>query len=271
MDGINDCILVVVTFIDKCKAKDVLLVEVEQKIKELIKGFMDSIPLSISASIYGLVYGVMACKAGLSIFDTVVMSLIVFAGASQMTAVQMIAMGSGMLSIIITVFIINLRHFLMAASISPYLKHESNKMKMVNSFFLTDESYAASYSYFQKGKATGLYFLGSGLSLYVFWSISGVIGYFFGNIISSQLNYIFDFAFVAAFIGMIVPMIKGAPVVVTVIASGVISIIGSQVLPGKWYIIIAGILGSLAGYMASELMSKNNEEDVLKEVMDCEH
>ena len=241
----------------------------EQKIKEFLKGFLDTIPLGISVSIYGVVYGVMASKAGLSIFETIAMSAFVFAGASQMTAVQMIAIGSSPVSIIITVLIINLRHFLLAASMSPYLKHESNKMKMVNSFFLTDESYAVTYSYFQGNKPTSRYFLGSSLNIYLFWGLAGFIGYFFGNIISSQLNYIFDFAFVAAFIGMIVPMVKDFPAVVTVAVSAIISIIGSQLLPGKWYIIIAGILASLAGYLVSEFNAKDTKEDVVRGGADC--
>lgn len=244
----------------------------EEKFKELVKGFIDTIPIGISVSIYGVVYGVMACKAGLSIFETIAMSVFIFAGASQMTAIQMIAIGSSPLSIIITVLIINLRHFLLAASISPYLKKESKKMKMICSFFMTDESYAVTYSHFQTGKPSGFYFLGSGLDIYVLWGASGVIGYFFGNIISSELSYIFDFAFVAAFIGMIVPMVKGFPAVVTVIASGVISIIGSKMLPGKWYILIAGILASLAGYLVSGFVDKKNiEEDVIKGEVDYEH
>ena len=241
------------------------------KTEELGKGFIDTIPLGISASIYGLVYGMMACKAGLSLFETAAMSAFVFAGASQMTAVQMIAIGSSPVSVIITVLIINLRHFLMAASISPHLKHESNKMKMVNSYFMTDESYAVAYRHYQDGRATSLYFLGSGLNIYVLWGLAGIIGYFFGNIISSQLNYIFDFAFVAAFIGMIVPMVKDFPTIVTVVVSGVISIIGSQLVSGKWYIIIAGLLASMAGYLVSSLAVKDAEMDVIKGVTDCEH
>ena len=241
------------------------------KTEEVLKGFIDTIPLGISASIYGLVYGMMACKAGLSLFETAAMSAFVFAGASQMTAVQMIAIGSSPVSVIITVLIINLRHFLMAASISPHLKHESNKMKMVNSYFMTDESYAVAYRHYQDGRATSLYFLGSGLNIYLLWGLAGIIGYFFGNIISSQLNYIFDFAFVAAFIGMIVPMVKDFPTIVTVVVSGVISIIGSQLGSGKWYIIIAGLLASMAGYLASSLAVKDAEMDVIKGAADCEH
>jgi len=249
----------------------VVTLKEQQKTVELLKGFIDTIPLGIGALIYGIVYGVMACKAGLSIFETIAMSAFVFAGASQMTAIQMIAIGSSSVSIIITVLIVNLRHFLLAASIAPYLKHESNKMKMVNSFFMTDESYAVTYSHFQGNKPSSIYFLGSGLSIYVLWVSASITGYFFGNIISSELSYIFDFAFVAAFIGMIVPMVKNFPTVVTVITSGVISIIGSQIIPGKWYIIIAGILASLAGYVASRLATKDVKEEVNKEGVDCDY
>lgn len=243
----------------------------KHKNKELVKGFVDTIPLGISVMIYGLVYGVMACKAGLSIGETAAMSAFVFAGASQMTAVQMIATGGSPISVIITVLVINLRHFLMAASISPHLKNESNKMKMANSYFMTDESYGVAYSHFQTSKPTGLYFLGSGLNIYLFWGLAGIMGYFFGNNISSELSYVFDFAFVAAFIGMVVPMIKDFPVVVTVVTAGVISVIGSNLMPGKWYIIIAGILGSVAGYWASVLKVKKVEKDVIQGGAEYEH
>jgi predicted branched-subunit amino acid permease len=78
------------------------------------------------------------------------------------------------------------------------------------------------------------------------------LGCLFGSTLPASVNYIFDFAFVAAFIGMLVPMIKDFPVVVTVIVSGIISILGAKFIPGKWYIIIAGIVASFVGYAARE-------------------
>ncbi len=244
----------------KMSKKDTVLMKSENA-KQTINGFIDTVPLGISTSIYGLVYGVMAANAGLNIFETIAMSVFVFAGASQMTAVQMIAIGSGALSIILTVFIINLRHFLMAASLAPYLKNESVTKKMITSFFMTDESYAVTYSQFQKEPPTSSYFLGSGLNIYLFWGSSGAVGYFFGNLISAQMSYVFDFAFVAAFIGMIVPMVKTKPAVVTVLVSAVISIVGSLYIPGKWYIIIAGLFASFAGFLASELIEKKKQKE----------
>jgi predicted branched-subunit amino acid permease len=222
-----------------------------KKYNELIKGFIDSIPLGISVSIYGLVYGVLGGKAGMSLFEITAMSAFVFAGASQIAFIQMFSQGANPISIILTVFIINLRHYLMAASVAPYIKDSTTKFKMLNAFFMTDESYGVTYSHFQNNKPSNLYFLGSGLNIYLFWGIAGVLGYMFGNIIPKQLNYIFDFAFAAAFISMLIPMIKDFPTVATVAASAVISILGSLYIPGKWYILIAGIGASFIGYIVS--------------------
>lgn len=241
----------------------------QTKAKEMIRGFIDTIPVGLSTSMYGVVYGVLAYNAGLSFIEAVAMSAIVFAGASQMAAAQMVAFGSSPMSIIITVLIINLRHFLLAASMSSPLRHESTKMRLVNAFFLTDESYAVAYSHFQTSPPTGWYFLGSGFNIYLLWGLSGVIGFFFGNIIPVQLSYVLEFAFVAAFIGILVPMVKDFPTLVTVIVSGVISILGSQLIPGKWYILIAGIGASLAGYLVYRLGTKS-EGAMPKEEFDYE-
>lgn len=224
--------------------------------KELRKGFIDTIPLGISVSIYGLVYGVLGGKAGLSIIEVAAMSLFVFAGASQIAAVQMIALGSNPFSIIITVLIINLRHFLLGASLSTYLKEAPIKIKMLGAFFMTDESYAVTYNHFQKNKASPEYFLGSGLNIYLFWGSAGIVGYLFGGAIPSQINFIFDFAFIAAFLGILIPMIKDLPVFLTVIAAGMISIIGCKYIPGKWYIIIAGMGASLVGLLSQILIKR---------------
>ena len=227
--------------------------------KEFIKGFVDTIPLGVSVAIYGLVYGVLGAGAGLSIFEIAAMSMFIFAGASQIAVVQMIALGSNPVSVILTVFIINLRHFLMSASISPYLSGASMKMKFFSAYFLTDESYAVTYTHFQRGKPSPAYFLGSGLNIYLFWGISGVLGVLFGSALPDSLKTVLDFAFIAAFIGMLVPMIKDLPAAVTVVVSGIVSVLGAIYIPGKWYIILAAVIASLAGYLALQVRESRNE------------
>lgn len=227
-----------------------------QWVENFLKGFISAIPLGISVFIYGIVFGVLSQKAGLSIAATLAMSLFIFAGASQMTTIQMISLGGDPFTIITTVLIINLRHFLMAASLSPYLKKVSSGVKMINAYFLTDESYAVTYSYFQQNKPSASFFLGSSLNIYMFWISATTTGFIFGNIIPAQVKYILDFAFAAAFIGMLIPLIKKFPTIVTVLTSACISIWGCLYLPGKWYIIIAVLISSFCGCLANSAKNR---------------
>ncbi|HBE76648.1 MAG TPA: branched-chain amino acid ABC transporter permease [Firmicutes bacterium] len=223
------------------------------RLKSFIKGFMVALPLGVSVFIYGIVFGVLSQKAGLSSFETLGMSCLIFAGASQITAVQMISQGGTLFTIIITVFIINLRHFLMAASLTPYLKKEPTGLKLTGAYFLTDESFAITYSHFQANKPSAFFFLGSGLNIYLFWCAATITGFLFGHLLPDQLKYVLDFAFAAAFIGMLIPLIQDFPTITAVFVSAAISIWGYRNLPGKWYIIIAVLIASLFGYLVDQL------------------
>jgi 4-azaleucine resistance transporter AzlC len=223
------------------------------RLKFFIKGFIIALPLGVSVFIYGIVFGVLSQKAGLSFFATLGMSCFIFAGASQMTAIQMISQGGNPFTIIITVFIINLRHFLMAASLTPYLKKEPTGLKLTSAYFLTDESFAITYSHFQGNNPSAFFFLGSGLNIYIFWCSATITGFLFGHLLPDQVKYILDFAFAAAFIGMLIPLIQDFATIVAVFVSAAVSIWGYRNLPGKWYIIIAVLSASFFGYLVDLL------------------
>lgn len=231
----------------------------KEQVAPFIKGFMEALPLGISVFIYGIVFGVLSQKAGLSFFATLCMSCFIFAGASQMTAVQMISSGGNPFTIIITVFIINLRHFLMAASLAPALKEKPAGFKLAGAYFLTDESYAVTYSHFRDHQPSALFFLGCGLNIYIFWAAATIAGFLFGNILPDQVKYILDFAFAAAFIGMLVPLVANFPTIIAVLSSAAISIWGSIHLPGKWYIILAVLISSFFGYGTDIFLKKITE------------
>ena len=107
-----------------------------------IRGARDIIPLLIAAAPFGIVYGALAQANGLSILATMGMSLFVFAGSSQFVAVTLIGVGAAVPIIILTVFVVNLRHMLYAVSMMPYVSQLPQKTRVLLSFWLTDESYA---------------------------------------------------------------------------------------------------------------------------------
>ncbi len=81
-----------------------------------LQGMVQAVPIVLGYIPVGFAYGVLAQKAGLSAFNTLLMSIIVYAGSAQLIAVGLVSSGLAPLSIIITTFIVNLRHMLMSAA-----------------------------------------------------------------------------------------------------------------------------------------------------------
>src|SRR5688500_13531121 len=92
---------------------------------EFINGIKDTVPMMIGAAPFGLIFGVLGFSSGLSPVAVLGFSLIVFAGSAQFIAAGLVAQGVGIGFIILTTFIVNLRHALYAASLGPYMKHLS--------------------------------------------------------------------------------------------------------------------------------------------------
>ena len=105
---------------------------------EIRAGVLATIPVGLAAAPFGMVYAVTALAAGLTPAQTLAMSLIVFAGASQFTAAGLFAAGAGPLTIIITTLIINARHLLLSASLAPHVRRAPGWLKGVLAFQLTD-------------------------------------------------------------------------------------------------------------------------------------
>ena len=223
---------------------------------ELRRGFVQTIPLGIGVTIYGLVYGMMGRQGLLPFWMIPAMSLIVFAGSSQMLAAEMVISGASPLSVMTTVLVVNLRHMVMSADMAVHVQEASAGQKALAAFFLTDEAYAVSYLRFQQEKGSVSYMLGCGLDIYLFWNLSSVAGYWFGNLVPPLLEPAFGFAMAAAFLSMLVPTVRNRPVLIAVLVSAVTAICGSLWLPGKWYILLSALTGSTAAFLAEELRNK---------------
>lgn len=227
---------------------------------DLRRGFMETIPLGIGVTIYGLVYGMLGRQGVLPFWMIPAMSLIVFAGSSQILAAEMMISGASPLSVITTVLVVNLRHVVMSADMAVHVQDEPAGKKALAAFFLTDEAYAVSYAHFQREKGTISYILGAGLDIYLFWALSSVAGYWFGNLVPPILEPAFGFAMAAAFLSMLVPAVRNIPVLSAVLVSAATAVCGSLWLPGKWYILLAAFTGSTAGFLLEECRNKRKKE-----------
>lgn len=214
-------------------------------------------PVAVSIASYGIVWGVLAGQAGLSLTEVLLMSGLVFAGASQFVALDMWSPGGlPIVSIIIAVGIINLRIMLMSATLRPLVAHLSLPRALGAMFFVSDEQWAMTMAEMRKGRGTVSFLLGTGVLSWVSWLGSTVLGRTLGAFIDDPAKYGLDFAFTATFLALLLGMWKGRGDIVPWLVAALVAIATAQLIEGNWYIIAGGLAGSLAGAIA-ETMGKH--------------
>jgi 4-azaleucine resistance transporter AzlC len=205
------------------------------------------LPLWLGAAPFGLIYAVTALSAGLTPAQTLAMSLLVFSGAAQFTAAGLFASAVAPLTIVVTTLIINARHLLLAASLAPHVRRAPAWQRALLAFHLTDESYAVGMRAFLGGAGSTAYQFGANLSMYVIWPASTAAGLLLGALIPDPAAYGLDMVFPLTFIGLLVPLLRDRVSTGVAIVAGVLTIGGALLLPGRWYILIAGVVASGVG------------------------
>ncbi len=228
--------------------------------KQTLVGARDTIPMLVGAAPFGIIFGTLAVSSGLSVAATLAMSALVFAGSAQFVAIGLIASGAGLVVILLTTFIINLRHILYSASLLPFVRHLPQRWRVPLAFWLTDESYAVVHNHYQQRELPLLhkhwYFLGSNLAMYLTWFLCTVIGVVLGHALPGMAGWGLDFAMVATFIGIVVPMLRTRPMLVAALVAAVVAVAANP-LPFKLGLMLAALLGVAAGILAERLASRS--------------
>ncbi len=216
---------------------------------EFWAGLKATMPLVLGAIPFGIIFGAVAVTSGLSAWATVAMSALVFAGSSQFIAAGLVAGGAGLAVIILTTFVVNLRHALYSASLAPHMKHLPQRWLAPLGFMLTDETYVIvveRYSRMDHSPWKHWYFLGSALIMYVNWQVCTWIGILAGHSIPNPQAWGLEFAMSVTFIGMLVPMLRQRSMVLSVLAAGSAAVLFAG-LPNNLGLIVAALAGVVMG------------------------
>lgn len=211
------------------------------------KGLRDSLPVVLGYMPVAIAYGVLAKTSGVSLLACYLMSALVYAGASQFIALNLITLGLSSSEIIITTFLVNIRHLLMSASLQPKLQ-KSKSLKAIIAFGITDEFF--SIASFTEEKLDAGYILPLEFVPYITWSAFSVLGYMLGSILPEVLKESMNIALYAMFIALIMPEIKKHHVILGLtLFSGLINAICIYLLGigSGWSLMISVILVSYAG------------------------
>jgi len=223
--------------------------------KDFQRGILATAPLLPGVVAFGLFYGMIARQVGFSPWEAWAMPAIVHAGSAQFTALGMWG-AAGALPIILTTLVINLRHMLMGASVAPYLRGLSPLGRAFLALWLTDESYALAIAAYERGHGSHHFFLGANVGIYLVWPASGLLGALLGAAIPDPSRYGLDLIFPLGFLGLLTAFLKDRRGVAVALAAGGLALLGTFLLPGKWYVIAAGLLGSSLGLLLEQASEK---------------
>jgi 4-azaleucine resistance transporter AzlC len=222
--------------------------------RDVREGIKAALPIVLGYLPVGMAYGVLARAAGLSTVETGVMSLMVFAGASQFIAVGMLSSGIATLPIILTTLAVNSRHLLMSSAIAPFFKGLSVKKVVVLSAQLTDESFAVAMADTSKMSGRPNYQIALQVTAWTVWFTGSLIGGVFGSLIDSA-SFGIPFAMTALFICLLVIQIKSRVHLAVAVAAGALALSFKGILPNNLFIVAAAIIAPLFGLALTQKRS----------------
>ena len=216
---------------------------------EFWAGARATIPLAVGAFPFGIIYGALAVNSGLTPWAAAGLSAFVFAGSSQFIAAGLVAGGAGLAVIILTTFVVNLRHALYSVTLSPHVKHLPQRWLLPLGALLTDETFVIVAERYNQPDASPYkhwYFAGSAALMYWNWQFWTWIGIFAGANIPNPEAWGLDFAMSVTFIGMVVPALRNRPAVAAVLVAGVSAVLFAG-FPNKLGLIAATLAGVVTG------------------------
>jgi 4-azaleucine resistance transporter AzlC len=212
-------------------------------------GVREAVPIVLGYVPIGFAYGVLGRTAGLPTWAIGAMCLLVYAGSAQFIAVSLLAQGAPAFTLIVTTFIVNLRHLLYSSAIAPRLERMSHGRLAFVAAELTDESFvmASRASAGRRRCLTFPFMSGLQMTAQASWTIGSVGGALAGSIVGDPTRLGLDFALVAMFLGLLALQIHGRREIVVALVAGAISL-GLKLLGvGSTGVIPATIVASLLG------------------------
>jgi predicted branched-subunit amino acid permease len=201
---------------------------------------------------FGLVAGASPVDQGLGGGVAIGFSTIVFAGASQLAAIDVLGDGGSAIVAALAAWTINLRMLLYSASLAPHLATETTGTRLGVAYLLTDQAYAVSIRRWSLGEepqeARVPYYLGGGLLLWASWQLSTIAGILIGPVVPEDVPL--EFAVPLVFLVLLIPALTSAPAIVAAVAGGLGAVVAAEAGAGTASIMVGAITGITAGTVA---------------------
>ena len=227
-----------------------------KKKENLLKGFYDVSPLLLPVIPFGIIFGAIGIELGFGPYITYATSIIIFSGASQIVFFQLLSNGASSIIAITSSSVVSTRHLLYGAVVAQYLSKLSLMWKIFLSYLLTDQAFAVSQEFFKKNSNDDYkhyHLLGAGLTLWIVWQLTTVIGILLGSIVPEELGL--SFTIPLTFLALLINYFRKIDHLIVIFLSGLSSILFYDA-PLKSYIILSCVISLFIIFLINKFQKK---------------
>ena len=200
-------------------------------------------------------FGAAASAKGLSLLEALAMSGLVYAGMSQMVALEAwpaIWTWANVASLALLTAVVNSRMVLQGAALQPWLKAHPDRFNAAHLFFLTDANWLMGSRYHAEGGRDVGVLIGAGAALWVLWIAFTLPGHLVGGLVADPKRFALDLVMPVFFAIMLVPLWKGRRAAVPWAVAGLMALVASRLLPGHLFILCGALAGMLTAALSGE-------------------
>ena len=211
--------------------------------------YSTSIGVGVATGLYGISFGALSVSAGLDIWQTQVLSLLMFSGGSQFAFVGVIAAagtgGAAVGAALVSAWLLGVRNGFYAVRMAPILK-ASGLGKLIPAMLTIDESVAVATAQTAESDQKKGFWI-TGISVFVFWNLMTLLGAILGNTIGDPKSWGLDAAAAAAFLGLIWPRLRERQALAVAALALVVATLTTPSLSAGVPVLLAGLVAVLVG------------------------
>lgn len=215
------------------------------------EGLVAVSPLLVGVAPFGLVAGAAVAEAGLHLQEAIGFSTVIFAGASQLAALDLLGQDAPVAVAVLTALVINSRMLMYAASMAPLFAGLPKRQRALGAYLLVDQAYALTVSRVAKEptfRPWFSYYLGTAAALWVTWQTTTILGVLVGDAVPDSVPL--EFAVPVTFLALLAPSVTDRPALTAAAVAAAVATLGAP-LPANLGMILGSLAGIGAGFVHS--------------------
>lgn len=215
----------------------------------MLEGARLSVPMLPGVLVFAAAVGAASAEKGLTLGQAVLMSFSVYAGASQLLALQLwpeVFTLSAIAALAVVTTAVNLRFLLMGAALQPWLSRGPVGPVHLGLAGLTDANFVIGSRYHSQGGQDAGVFVGAGVFMWIIWTLATIPGHALGHLLTDPKRFAIDMVMPLTFTAMSVGLFRLRRDRLAWPVAGAVAVITAQLVEGFWFIIAGALAGSLA-------------------------